>query len=240
VPQRRAYTTFQNGKMSGPMLPYNPQLDIAGVGVRWQGLLVSPTKPAWLAPPAVPPDAKYAWWPRLRDVECSWVANAREGDRFVYYDGPTLAAALVRPRLDAGRLAWTTLDELARFRRDPTGGRRDALYVEVRGGRARGGAIVDPVLDFNYEGSLAMTDLPKLEGPAVEAALLDICRARGLTASEAAGLLACWRKPFFETDGRRFLLVLSAVDYDTALPLTVRPAATEMVRVGIVLTEFAQ
>jgi len=64
---------------------------ISGLGLRWQSVIVSPTKLPWMKLPKVDPDPKYAWWSDLRDVPCSWVSNLNESERFLYYDGPTLA-----------------------------------------------------------------------------------------------------------------------------------------------------
>jgi hypothetical protein len=60
----------------------------------------------------------------------------------------------------------------------------------------------------------------------------------GLSGPEADGLVACWRPQFFAAEGRRFLLLMSAADYNALCPLRIRPAPTELARVGLVLTEF--
>jgi hypothetical protein len=61
---------------------------------------------------------------------------------------------------------------------------------------------------------------------------------RGLTASEAAGMLDCWKTPFLRTPGRRVLLFMPKREYDYTCPLYVRPEPAQRVRVGIVLTEL--
>jgi len=65
--------------------------EINGLGLHWQSVIVSPTKAPWMNPPNVDPDPKYSWWSELRDVDCSWISNQNESERFIYYDGPTLA-----------------------------------------------------------------------------------------------------------------------------------------------------
>jgi hypothetical protein len=252
LPARRTYP-FQGfyhlsgAQMSNWSAPASYPMvgQISGVGVRWHSLIVTPAKPAWLAPPAVPPDPKYAWWPRLRDVESSWVTSRNEGDRFLYYDGPTLAATPVTPRLAGDRLEWTVADHFvawneAKVIRPAARSHRDALYVDVAPDKAvRGGAFADPTLDVDGEGGRPIADvLAPMSVQDLERTLAALCRVRGLTDSETAGLIACWRMPFFERPGRRFLLLLSPADYDAALPLTARPTPREMARVGIVLTEF--
>jgi hypothetical protein len=62
----------------------------------------------------------------------------------------------------------------------------------------------------------------------------------GLTKEEATGLIASWRKQFFESPGRRLLTILNREDYDEICPLRIRPLPTETARVGIVLTELAE
>ncbi len=63
--------------------------------------------------------------------------------------------------------------------------------------------------------------------------------AAGLTDAEAAGLVDCWRPQLFHTAGRRFLLLMTAADHDALCPIRIDPPPTEQVRVGVVLTEFA-
>lgn len=61
---------------------------------------------------------------------------------------------------------------------------------------------------------------------------------RGLTVEEADGLVAVWRKQFFETPGLRLLTIMSEEDYAAYSELKVRPQPTSLVRVGIVLREL--
>ena len=66
-----------------------------------------------------------------------------------------------------------------------------------------------------------------------------VCLQRqGLTNDEAAGLLEAWRERFFQSPGRRLLTLLTREEYNRLCLLTIRPPATETVRVGIVLREF--
>ena len=48
----------------------------------------------------------------------------------------------------------------------------------------------------------------------------------GLTAQEAAGLVDVWKRQFFETPGKRLLVILPARDYDAMCPLRY-PARTD-------------
>ena len=60
----------------------------------------------------------------------------------------------------------------------------------------------------------------------------------GLTADEASGLADVWKRQFWETPGKRLLVVLSAKDYDAMCPLHIRPKPTALVRLGVLLTEL--
>jgi hypothetical protein len=60
----------------------------------------------------------------------------------------------------------------------------------------------------------------------------------GLTSPEADGLIAAWTPQFFRAEGRRFILRMSPAEYARQCPMQVRPTPTEVVRLGLVLTEF--
>ncbi|MDB5173953.1 MAG: hypothetical protein JWN51_2726 [Phycisphaerales bacterium] len=111
---------------------------------------------------------------------------------------------------------------------------RRGLFIHVTDGKVAGQQADPPLVEANV---LISTSVP-LNGPEVKARFEQMLRDAGLTGPEAAGLVACWTPQLFEKDGRRFLLFLSAADYDALCPMTVRPPPTERARVGIVLTEF--
>ena len=43
--------------------------------------------------------------------------------------------------------------------------------------------------------------------------------SRGLTAAEAEGFCACWKKQFLETTGQRLIMFFPGKDYDALCPL---------------------
>jgi hypothetical protein len=86
--------------------------------------------------------------------------------------------------------------------------------------------------------AMAVEVREKLEPARVEGTFLGRVRAMGLTESEARGMVDCWRKEWFETDGERVLLFLDGRDYDLFCPMRVRPEPTEVVRVGVVWIEL--
>lgn len=226
----------------------SPTEAITGLGLRWQSLIVLPERAGWMAPPEAGPDPKYGWWPKLRDVPCSWVSSRGEAERFVYYDGPSLARSpvaaekhndglllLVRGEPSEGlavfrfgsRDTFDGLPQSARF------GRR-GLWVTVRDGRAAAREVSVPAESVDVA-----PGPPDAVGADAAAALLRrMLTDDGLTGPEADAMVDCWRPVFFAAEGERFLLVLSSTDYDALFPIRVRPEPAEMVRVGIVMTEL--
>jgi hypothetical protein len=245
LPHHRIYSSDATS-FGGPAAIYD-------LGVRWQSLIVCPQRPPWMKPPLVPDDPKFHWWRRLRDVPSSWVCNRGEAERFVYYDGPTRAQLPVIATLgQSGRLLnfvsapAETPEYNYRGEHYPTHrfqpmapNLRDdlplheGLYIEVRSGIPSGQAVsVVP-----GEPVALMTDLP-LHGDAVISRLRQMLTTYGLTAPEAEGLIDAWSPQFFHTEGRRLLLRMSPADYAKQCPMQVRPTPTEVVRLGLVLTEF--
>ena len=223
--------------------------NIFGLGLRWQSVIASPERLPWMAPPAVPADPMFAWWERLRHVDgCAWVGSRGEAERFLYYDGPTAAVAPIGVTLKGDRLRFQRQPGTADARGLPfvplatpaVSGRRPGLFIRVEQGRAGASVIGDVTPESG--GGVRVVDAdgcPKRAGePAVAATLARMLAGAGLSDAEAAGLVDCWRPQLFRTDGRRFLLLMTAGDYDALCPIRVDPPPTQMVRVGLVLTEF--
>jgi hypothetical protein len=217
---------------------------LAEVGFRWQSLIVSPTKLGWMHEAPVGDDARFAWWKRLRDVDCAWVSNRGESERFLYYDGPTLIGSSVEFTLDGqqlrARAATRPTDaETQGYNSRPTwttGFRltRDALLVRVANGTAHGERLDVPVDARDGTIDLQGRSLPN----GAENAFKRMLRERGLTPGEAAGMLAAWQETFFKKEGARLLIMMSQSDYDSMCPLSVRPQPTEITRVGVIWVEF--
>jgi hypothetical protein len=246
--------------------------DCDAIGFRWDTLIVTPERRPWMSPPALPPNPKFAWWSRLRDVPCSWVSSRGEAERFLYYDGPTLLPPPVRVRAaGAGVLTVepaddprTTGDEeradgagtpgieaMTQTARKGRRRERRGMWVEVRpadaaggGSTGRGPAVSAEVVPVPAAGKPPPSPTHtlgtgrRLVGPAAEAELRAWVVDAGLTGPEADGMMAAWHEAFFAKPGRRFVLLLSAVDYDSLCPLQVRPTPTEMARVGLVWTKL--
>jgi hypothetical protein len=231
-----------------------PGSGIESLGLRWQSLIVSTRQLEWMKPPVVPDDSKFAWWKRLRQVNTSWVASRGEAERFLYYDGPTHACTPVHVTLNGAQLVFDIRKPFERRERGLSKGyewlivvsmrqtgcdaanyeRRRGLLVTVDEGVASGQVVEVP----KQSGTVRLDGSGPLDAAGLRKALRTIIEEQGLTPEETAGFMDCWDADFFKADGRRFLTVLSAADYDELCPLRARPAPTEVVRVGVVLTEL--
>jgi len=221
--------------------------EMASMGLRWQSLIVTPDRETWMVPPEVGEDPKFSWWTALRKVPSSWISSHGETERFLYYDGPSFAHSPLSVCSDGKQLTILTHSMLTAQQHFvvelPAGDRhqpsRSGFLIEVEGGKVATQEFAIPGLP----GEKLLVELsPKCHSSpnlAVQA-LLSLLVKEGLTKEEAGGLIACWRKQFFETPGRRLLTILSREDYDEICPLTIRPTPTKTVRVGIVLTELAE
>lgn len=244
VPYHRLYPTDWQG--NGVMY---------SLGLRWQSVIVLPNRPSWMSPPQVPADPRFAWWEQLRHVPSSWVCNRGETERFLYYDGPTKSAVPVSVSLenagsalrftpgssDAPPVVQRTYFGLptqdVAFDRSRTDWRKElpkheGLYIDVRSGVVRGQAV-RPITELVPLGA----KLP-LEGEEVVDALWRMLVRYGLTDEEADGLVTAWTPQLFRTEGRRFVLRMSPEEYARQCPMQCRPTPSEVVRLGLVLSEF--
>lgn len=245
IPHHRVRQS-QGTTFGGPAL-------IASLGLRWQSAIVSPKRLNWMTVPVVPSDPKFDWWGRLRKVPSSWIASRGETERFLYYDGPTQATVPLAARLNraAGRIdidlprephfGYGTRPQLEpQFEPlaaiSPPGlPQYEGLYIELHSGRLR--ALSAEIKGDG--GSLPLVFDPTLTSEATVAGRLrGMLLHYGLSGPEAEGLIAAWAPQFFRAEGRRFILRMSPDGYAKLCPMQVRPAPTEVVRLGLILTEF--
>jgi hypothetical protein len=222
---------------------------VLSVGLHWQSLIVSPTRLEWMDLPPVPADPKYQWWDRLRQVPCAYVSSRGESDRFLYYDGPTRAKPPVVVQSNGTSLRFSYNDNSASdpgldrpFEQNRTTiglGPRHGMFIRVSAGGAAAGSVIElPDRMPAGEPFSRVADSSAMAGESLAAALLKLLTDAGLSDAEASGLIDCWRPQFFHTPGERFLLVMTPADYDYLCPIRIDPPPTELVRVGLVLTEF--
>jgi hypothetical protein len=189
----------------------------------------------------VPDEQRFRWWKSLRDVPSAWLSSQGEAERFLYYDGPTLAKSPHHVVLEPAQLAVTPRNMFLELYKDlrlvrDSVEERECIFIDATGQELR-------AIRFQVASKEApkVVDLPQqtwLTGDAAETCLASILRERGLTDAEAEGLLVSWRDKFFQSAGKRLITVLSAADYDRFCPLQVRPKPTEIVRVGLILKEL--
>ena len=242
----------EHGAGSGPMGAEGNE--ITELGLHWQSLIVTPMPPSFTQLVSVPADPKYQWWTRLRGVPSSYVTSCNETERFLYYDGPTHAKAPLNVALQGTSLTFSVplAEEHFGFDRDvafpalrSAAFARRGLFIRVRGGTATAALVGPPKMEApsSYNNNTvpkpSTLPVPTALAPDAQAQLQNLLTEAGLTAEEAGGLVDAWSPQFFHTEGERFLLIMSAEDYDRFCPLAIAPAPTTLVRVGIVLTEFS-
>ena len=215
---------------------------ISGLGLRWQSVIVSPTKLPWMKLPKVDLDPKYAWWSELRDVPCSWVSNLNESERFLYYDGPTLAKSPIDIQYKSDKIKIVGQDIFAEppphslFKTKPQAiptEQRVCFYIRVTKDGTSGG-----LLNLVDGSKVDLTKLKLDNADELKQQMHTALQHAGLNRAESAGLLKCWTPAFFEQPGQRIVFLLHRGEYDLMCPLDVRPAPTETARVGLVLTEL--
>lgn len=209
---------------------------LGGVGVLWQGLIVTPTRLDWMQPAAVPADPRFAWWNRLRQVDSSWVSSQNESERFLYYDGPTLVTPPIIVTATPDRLNFSG-PQYTNYQWEtpaPKAHIRTGLYIDVCANRVA----------WHWFELLPQGDVPRKTSQShpsttsLETQFLEQLRSRGLNHSEAQAMTEIWSDRFFKTPGQRFLLFMTQRDYDFICPMTMRPAPTSVTRVGIQWTEW--
>lgn len=228
---------------------YSPNYDIRSIGLRWQSLIVSPAREAWMTPPEVPKIDRYRWWRLLREVPSSWVVSQGETERFLYYDGPTKARSPVVAHLRPTELTvssqtmfgeprdpdweiWRKAGEIGRPYAE-----RNCLFIVSTGAQAR--AFHFPIASGpEVIPAMRLAEQKWRHGEDAEEALRKIVRDRGLSAEETEGLLSAWRDRLFDAPGQRLVTILAPEDYSRLCPLEIRPPATETARVGLILKEF--
>jgi len=224
--------------------------DIMHIGLRWQSAVVTGEQPAGIQLPVVGDDPRFAWWSRLREVKSNYVTSRGETERFLYYDGPTLASAGVSVVYQDGVLVGFTIAEgnMPAGRRQPDrgpdpskSGEHAALYIQVDSARMRGERVTLPA-KVVFRHPLSNLDLTGEEQ--VRAALLAMLTDKqaipdgGLTEAEANGLIDAWVPHLFQTAGKRLIMRMTRGEYDNLCPIDITPKPTTLTRVGLILFEF--
>jgi hypothetical protein len=222
---------------------------MGGIGVRWQNLIISPERASWMRLPTPPTEQRYQWWNALRNVPSCWITSEGETERFLYYDGPTMAQSPLTAEVQDNKLILlpqnlfreapdSSLDRWQLPREThPESLPREMLFVEVDSGLATGIRLTSLVT--GAEGATMMlSEYPRLAEDALEECWRGLLVEQGLTEEEAQGFMQSWQERFFRHPGRRLLTLLHPDEYHRLCPIEVRPAATEVARIGVILKEF--
>ena len=238
--------------------------DILNMGLHWQSLIVSPQQLSWMQPPNAGADAKFKWWSDLRSVPCSWVSSRGESERFLYYDGPTLAHTPLRITRNANSLSFV---HQAMFPKPPNDDQHDASEWTIfeampvppgAAGKPRRGMFVNCFSENYFKTGTRSplerntflltlpdrdetTTMPQFKQNSAEQCVeefVGLLTEQGLIREEARGMADCWKDAFFRRPGNRFIYLLRPDEYYEMCPIMIQPAPPEMVRVGVVLTEF--
>lgn len=204
---------------------------VAGLGLRWQSLIVTPEKQPWMKEPQVPADEKYRWWQHCRNTSASWISSRGESEKFLYYDGPTKATTGISFSIQGDELRCSLDRSKMIGHKSPPDGptQQSLLFVRVTPTNARAWEV----RDFK-NGPVDLTDPAT---PALET-FRALLKRRLLTDDQANALIQTWKKEFFQTPGQRVLFILSEADYNALIPLTLRPTPTTTTRVGIIWHEL--
>jgi hypothetical protein len=198
--------------------------------LQWHLRLKKPPENYRVNEPALPEAG--AWAKPLRAVAAdevfSKVGERRFGyerEKFVYYDGllprgkwvevvATKEKVTVRCRADHPVFDLTAIDRKA------DGSVRVARMAKLEGDEVK-------ALDFQA------VEKEKWPAEGVRTLTKQLTDA-GLYEDEAGAMLAFWQPELFETEGLTIFYRLPQAEYERLLPMTMKPAPKELVRVGLV------
>jgi hypothetical protein len=196
-------------------------------------------QPADSANIALPETSADALWNYARDVDAAYVSTKNyvspsapstgvsEWERFIFYRGLGQAPLPIDVRSEAGRITATTSEP---------DGLRHLFVVRIENGRGV----------YSYTPALTTRDGLNQAIPTMESALpLDQFVERvsndvatrltesGLYAKEARAMVNTWKSSYFKTDGVRLLFVLPQSWTDRFIPMRIKPAPAQLVRVMV-------
>jgi len=193
-------------------------------GLLFSGRLLS-TSVSAISSPGLQPAPRGHFWNAMRRVPASFfISDAGETERFIFYDGLT---DLTGPFTFRGAGEPSSVSPRRGHRAQPS--IPDIIYV-VHGGMFRR-VVVAP-------GARSRTSIASADEQPISALVRELrsqLMARGLTTLEAQSLLTTWHHDLVEDSGDRRIYFLDRADYDRMLPLTIRPAPSQIVRVGLVI-----
>lgn len=188
-------------------------------GFRWDGTL---TKEPTGKVPAV---AKEHWWQTARDAGGLYFNAAGTAERFLFYEATAFQEPTVSARVSADAITVRNSDELPSgpvILLANTGGNHFVRVIESVGANAAVKVNRDEMLK---------------EAVGVEA-VLTACAAQwascGMTDAESKAIVQVWREDLLKPDNFLLISRLPPKLYAAIFSLTIEPAPTELVRVGMV------
>ncbi len=202
--------------------------------LRWRGVTLHDTvvapltnDPVWLAP-------------REPQSASVFVAEAGEGERYLFYRGVAHLDALLQTRLSPGHVRLSA-PELFTWTQSPAVTLRNVWLAEVRANGAVAFRVHGPLSLKTTEPGRDLARLKRFGNADYDAANLKALRASmksaliedGLFADEAEAMLNTWKHSYFEKPGLRVFYVVPREWTDWFLPLEFSvPASVNRVLVG--------
>lgn len=188
-------------------------------GMHWQGKLTA------APPPSVPRVRSGHWWNQAREVPSMYIKTDKGSERFVFYEGtaesqPSVTAAFSKDTVtlvnsdkqDSSPVVLIVADRDVYY----------AHYIESL-----------PANKITYLSKSEICDAPIEPDD-----LLALCRrqweACGMTAAEAKAIVEIWKEDLLRPVGCLLISRIPGTTYDAIFPLEMKPAPTELVRVGMV------
>lgn len=164
------------------------------------------------------PIARGHFFQHLRDASRSTFLSANgESERFIFYDGPS-EVVRVTARRDATHVRIQAPE-----------GASETVFVVANGRYAR--VVASPQASVSFA-DLARTG-KRTRGLGRE--LSAVLAARGLTSAEVRSLVRTWEDELVNAEAPHVISLVSPAAYETALPMTIMPQPSEVVRVGVII-----
>lgn len=236
------------GSFSGGMGQKNVAF---GIGLIWQNVIALPKKPSWMKLEEIA-ETKFEWWQRLREVESSWVSSRGDSERYLYYDGPTNYPCKYSAKIEREYVSVAVEKDFQNFEMQNSV-KSKGLYVSVDENGVLAGHLfsidsgpgkIPEVKNPGSDDAVFRTQFSidgSLSGDEVKEAFRSLIESEdGLNKTEADGMIDVWDAEFFRRPGKRVLFLMDRPEYDRICPISVRPAPSELRRVGIVLANLSE
>lgn len=229
---------------------------VTSSGVAWRSLAVLPAEPGWRKSP--PATAGTHWRDAMRQDDASWLAVGDTCEPFLHYRSNTRLPSPVTvqrsgdsivvtpeevgpPEAEPDYVSVVGIDPIDQTARRGRRTQRQGMHVRVDGDGVRVEVVPVPA-SGSHDGTDYRLGANAVAGgrPAGESILRQWVVEAGLSEVEGDNLLVAFRERFFATPGERFLVLLSAVDFDSRCPVQILPRPKTLTRVGLICTEWGE